>query len=263
MHYGIEGRSALVVGGSKGIGLACARAFAGEGGRVMIASRDEDNLGRARQTLAAESLDVAAVRAGFSRPEDARAAAAAAEKTLGPIDVLINCAGAANRYQVDAYDAAAWHQGLDAKYLPQVHAMDAVRSGMMARRRGVIVNVIGMGCKSAQQVFLSGGAANAALMLVTVGWANALGRHGIRVNAVNPGSTLTDRVQRGMQADAKAQGITEAEALERAGDPRRAAAGERVEHEPARRRDQAHEPAHERDRLDGRVRVSHLARLRA
>jgi NAD(P)-dependent dehydrogenase (short-subunit alcohol dehydrogenase family) len=73
-----------------------------------------------------------------------------------------------------------------------------------------------MGGKSAQQVFLSGGAANAALMLVTVGWANALGRYGIRVNAINAGSTLTDRVQRGMQADAKAHGITEAEALERA-----------------------------------------------
>jgi NAD(P)-dependent dehydrogenase (short-subunit alcohol dehydrogenase family) len=87
---------------------------------------------------------------------------------------------------------------------------------MLQRKRGAIVNVVGMGGKSAQQVFLSGGAANAALMLVTVGWANALGRYGIRVNAINAGSTLTDRVQRGMQADAQAQGITEAEALERA-----------------------------------------------
>jgi NAD(P)-dependent dehydrogenase (short-subunit alcohol dehydrogenase family) len=72
-----------------------------------------------------------------------------------------------------------------------------------------------MGGRSALQVFLSGGAANSALMLTTVGWANALGRYGIRVNGINPGSTLTDRVQRGLQADAKAQGITEAEALER------------------------------------------------
>jgi NAD(P)-dependent dehydrogenase (short-subunit alcohol dehydrogenase family) len=87
---------------------------------------------------------------------------------------------------------------------------------MVERKSGVIVNVIGMGGKAAQPVFLSGGAANAALMLVTVGWANALGRYGIRVNGINAGSTLTDRVQRGMQADAKAHGITEDEALARA-----------------------------------------------
>jgi len=128
----------------------------------------------------------------------------------------VNCAGAANRYQIDAYNAAAWQQGLEAKYFPQIHAMDAVRPGMMERKRGVIVNVIGMGGKSAQPVFLSGGAANAALMLVTVGWANALGRYGIRVNGINAGTTLTDRVHRGMQADAKANGITEEEAIARA-----------------------------------------------
>jgi NAD(P)-dependent dehydrogenase (short-subunit alcohol dehydrogenase family) len=205
----------FITGGSKGIGLACARGFASEGARVAIASRSQENLERARQMLAGEGLEIVTIRADFSKPEDADSAVAATERLLGPIDVLINCAGAANRFQIDAYNSEAWKQGLNSKYLPQVHAMDAVRSGMLQRKRGTIVNVIGMGGKSAQQVFLSGGAANAALMLATVGWASALGRHGIRVNGINPGSTLTDRVQRGIQADAQAQGITEAEALER------------------------------------------------
>src|ERR1051326_6964979 len=198
MKLGLEGKVVLITGGSKGIGLACARAFAGEGARVGTASRAQQNLDRAREALGKEGLEVTALRGHFSKPEDAQAAAQAVEKLLGPIDVLINCAGAANRYQLDAYSAEAWQQGLHAKFLPQVHAMDAVRPGMIQRKRGAIVNVIGMGGKSAQQVFLSGGAANAALMLVTVGWANALGRYGIRVNAINAGSTLTDRVQRGI-----------------------------------------------------------------
>lgn len=215
MKLGLEGKVVLITGGSKGIGLACARAFASEEARVAIASRGQENLDRARQSLAKDGFEVVTARADFSKPEEAQSAAASAERLLGPIDVLINCAGAANRYQVDAYNADAWQQGLNSKYFPQVHAMDAVRPGMIQRKRGTIVNIIGMGGKSAQQVFLSGGAANAALMLVTVGWANALGRHGIRVNGINPGSTLTDRVQRGLQADAQAQGITEAEALER------------------------------------------------
>jgi NAD(P)-dependent dehydrogenase (short-subunit alcohol dehydrogenase family) len=215
MKLGLEGKVVLITGGSKGIGLACARGFASEGARVAIASRGQDNLDRARQMLAGDGFEVAAAPADFSKPEDALSAVASAEKVLGPIDVLINCAGAANRYQIDAYNADAWQQGLQSKYFPQIHAMDAVRPGMIQRKRGAIVNIIGMGGKAAQQVFLSGGAANAALMLVTVGWANALGRHGIRVNGINPGSTLTDRVKRGIQADAQAQGITENEALER------------------------------------------------
>jgi NAD(P)-dependent dehydrogenase (short-subunit alcohol dehydrogenase family) len=215
MKLGLDGKVVFVTGGSKGIGLACARAFASEGARVAIASRTKENLDRARQVLGAESLEVVTHTADFSKAEDAHSAVAATESLLGPIDILINCAGAANRFQINAYNAEAWQQGMNSKFFPQINAMDAIRPGMMQRKRGVIVNVIGMGGKSAQQVFLSGGAANAALMLTTVGWANALGRYGIRVNGINAGSTLTDRVQRGLQADAQAQGITEAEALER------------------------------------------------
>jgi len=215
MKLGLEGKVVLITGGSKGIGLACAREFAREGARVAIASRGQENLDRARQTLAGDAIEVLTAKADFSRPDEAQSAVAATESQFGPIDVLVNCAGAANRYQVDAYTTESWHQGLNSKYFPQVHAMDAVRPGMIQRQRGVIVNILGMGGKSAQQVFLSGGAANAALMLVTVGWANALGRYGIRVNGINPGSTLTERVQRGIQADAQAHGITEAEALQR------------------------------------------------
>src|SRR5436190_22285323 len=215
MKLGLEGKVVLITGGSKGIGLACARAFASEGARVAIASRGKENLDRARQMLGTESLEVVTHAADFSKAEEAHAAVAATERLLGPIDILINCAGAANRYQINAYNAEAWQQGMNSKFFPQINAMDAIRPSMMQRKRGVIVNVIGMGGKSAQQVFLSGGAANAALMLTTVGWANALGNFGIRVNGINPGSTLTDRVQRGIQADAQAQGITEAEALER------------------------------------------------
>jgi NAD(P)-dependent dehydrogenase (short-subunit alcohol dehydrogenase family) len=216
MNLGLAGKVVFITGGSKGIGLASARAFAVEGARVAIASRSDENLDRARLALEKEGLAITALRADLSKPNEAQSAATSAESLLGPIDILVNCAGAANRYQIDAYTAEAWQQGMNSKYFPQIHAMDAVRPGMMQRKRGTIVNVVGMGGKSAQPVFLSGGAANAALMLVTVGWANALGRYGIRVNAINAGTTLTDRVQRGMQADAQAQGISETEAFARA-----------------------------------------------
>jgi NAD(P)-dependent dehydrogenase (short-subunit alcohol dehydrogenase family) len=215
MKLGLEGKVVLVTGGSKGLGLACAQAFASEGARVSIASRSEENLEQARQTLARDGLETIAVRADFSVVNDAEAAVAQTEKRLGPIDVLINSAGAARRHPWEKLKAEAWQQGMNSKYFPYIHAMDAVRSGMVERKRGSIVNIIGLGGKAASTMHLAGGAANAALMLVTVGWASALGKYGIRVNAVNPGNTLTERLQEALRLDAQMQGISEAEALKR------------------------------------------------
>ncbi len=215
MDLGLSGQVVLVTGGSKGIGLACARAFAREGARVAIASRSQANLEAATAALSGDAPGVGAYRADLASPADAHALVQAVETSLGPIDVLVNCAGAARRHMVDDLDAAAWHQGMDAKYFPYVNAIDAVRPGMIARRAGAIVNIVGMGGRIGQPHHLAGGAANAALMLVTVGLAHALGRHGIRVNAINPALTFTDRVAQAMRLEADAQGITEAEALER------------------------------------------------
>jgi NAD(P)-dependent dehydrogenase (short-subunit alcohol dehydrogenase family) len=215
MKLGLDGKVVFITGGSKGIGFACARAFAAEGARVSIASRSAENLESARELLAHDGFEVVTARADFTNPCEAQAAAAQTEKLLGPIDVLVNSAGAAKRRPWEKLDAEAWQQGMDSKYFTYVHAIDAVRSGMIARKRGAIVNVIGLGGKAATTVHLSGGAANAALMLVTVGWANALGKYGIRINAVNPANTLTERLQEALRLDAQKQGITEAEALKR------------------------------------------------
>ena len=215
MKLGLEGKVVLITGGSKGIGMACARAFASEGARVSIGSRSETNLEEARQSLAKEGVEVVTVRADFSLPKDAEAAVKQTEKLLGPTDVLVNSAGAARRFFWEKLDAEAWQHGMDAKYFPSVYAMDAVRPGMIERKRGSIVNIIGMGGKAAATMHLPGGAANAALMLVTAGWATALGKYGIRVNGINPGMTITERLHEALRLDAQKLGITEQEALKR------------------------------------------------
>ncbi|MGH8662930.1 MAG: SDR family NAD(P)-dependent oxidoreductase, partial [Burkholderiales bacterium] len=215
MDLGLKGKVVLITGGSKGIGLACARAFAAEGAKVAIASRSQENLDRAREELKKEGVEVFAVAADLTQAEPAIAMAAATEKALGPIDVLVNSAGAAKRHSMDQYDSHAWHHGMESKFFPYVHAMDAVRGSMVERKKGVVVNIVGTGGKRAQPTHLAGGAANAALMLVTVGMANALGRHGIRVNAINPASTYTGRVKQALVLEAKDKKISEEEALKR------------------------------------------------
>ena len=215
MDLGLKGKVVLITGGSKGIGLACARAFAAEGARVAIASRSQENLDRAREDLKKEGVEVFVVAADLTQADAATVMVAATQKALGPIDVLVNSAGAAKRHALDEYDSHAWHHGMESKFFPYVHAIDAVRAGMIERKRGAIVNIVGTGGKRAQPTHLAGGAANAALMLVTVGWANALGKFGIRVNAINPAATYTGRVKQALVLEAREKNISEAEALKR------------------------------------------------
>jgi NAD(P)-dependent dehydrogenase (short-subunit alcohol dehydrogenase family) len=206
MDLGLKGTVVLVTGGSKGIGLACARGFAAEGARVAIASRDTGNLEKARAALSAEGIEVLALAADLGRTDDAARLVHGVEDALGPIGVLVNSAGAARRTPPAELTAAHWHAAMDAKYFTYLHAIDAVLPGMAQRGAGAIVNVIGMGGKLASPIHLPGGAANAALMLASAGLANAFAGKGVRVNAVNPGMTSTERMQEGLEAEARQTG---------------------------------------------------------
>jgi len=216
MDLGLQNRVVLITGGSKGIGLACAKAFLAEGAKVAIASRSKVNLVAAERQLKTGSQELLKVATDLLDPANARRMVAEVEQGLGPIDILVNSAGAAKRTPPEELTPEAWRAAMDAKFFTYVYAIDAVIKGMASRKRGVIVNVVGSGGKVASPTHIPGGAANAALMLVTAGLASAYGRHGIRVNAVNPGATLTDRLKQGLEAEAKLAGVTPEEALKRA-----------------------------------------------
>jgi NAD(P)-dependent dehydrogenase (short-subunit alcohol dehydrogenase family) len=212
MDLGLKQKNVLITGGSKGIGLACAKAFLAEGARVAITSRSQDNLNSARGQLG----DVYTVAADLINAEAANAMVERVEKEFGPIDVLVNSAGAAKRTNHDELTPAAWHAGMDAKYFAYIHVIDPTVKKMAARGRGAIINIIGNGGKLPATTHLAGGAANAALMLATAGLANAYATKGVRVVGLNPGLTKTTRVAEGMQAEAKRQGISVEEAINRA-----------------------------------------------
>ena len=212
MDLNLAGRTVLVTGGSKGIGFACAAAFAAEGARVAISSRSLDTLAAASKALREKGHEVVTLAADLVDPKSAPELVAQVERRLGPVEILVNCAGAAKRYAPADLDMQAWHSAMDSKYFTYVHAMQAVLPGMVGRKRGAIVNIVGQGGKVANPSHLPGGSANAALMLVSVGLASAYGRQGIRVNAINPGVTLSERAKAGHAAEAKTLGITEEQA---------------------------------------------------
>jgi NAD(P)-dependent dehydrogenase (short-subunit alcohol dehydrogenase family) len=205
-------KTVLITGGSKGIGLACAHAFLAEGARVSICSRTQANIDEALRTLPG----AIGFAANLSNAEEAAAMLDAAEEKLGPIDILINSAGAARRSPPAELTPEFYRTAMDAKFFSTINVVDPLVKRMAARGSGVIINIIGAGGKIASPVHLAGGAANAALMLVTAGLANAYAAQGIRVIGISPGLTETGRVAEGMQSDARLAGITPEEARARA-----------------------------------------------
>ena len=208
MDLALKDKKVLITGGSKGIGLACAKAFIAEGARVALVSRSEDNLKKAKAslrdayTIAADLVDAAAAAAMVER----------LEKEFGPIDILVNSAGAAKRTDADDLTPAAWRAGMDAKYFSYINVIDPLIKRMGKRGKGVVINVIGAGGKVASPTHLAGGAANAALMLATAGLAYAYASKNVRVIGLNPGVTRTERVAEGLKAEAKRANVSEEQA---------------------------------------------------
>ncbi len=211
MQLDLNGKTALITGGSKGIGLACAQSLLAEGARVVICSRAKANVDAAL----AELPGAVGFTADLISETEALALIDKIEAEVGALDILVNCAGAARRTPPQDLSPAHWRAAMDAKYFSYINVIDPVVKRMAARRTGVIVNVIGGGGKVASPIHLPGGAANAALMLATVGLANAYAASGLRIVGVNPGSTETERVTEGLRAEASLHGLSEQQALEK------------------------------------------------
>lgn len=216
MDLQLAGKHVLITGGSRGIGLACAREFAAEGCKLSLIGRSREPMDQALAELKAAGAQVSGHCADLTDPEAAARAVAAAEADLGPLDVLVNSAGAARRTPYDELSPQAWHAAMQAKFFTYVHVMDPVLRSMGARGAGVVINVIGMGGKVATTTHLAGGAANAALMLATAGLANAWGPRGVRINGVNPSLTLTNRLAEGFAVDARVRQVSPEEVQQQA-----------------------------------------------
>lgn len=213
MNLELDGAVTLVAGASKGIGLACARAFAAAGARVVGVARTGRALEEAAAEMRRDELAMATEVADVGDEAAVLALVERVEREHGPISVLVCSAGAARRFPPEELGGDAFRQGMDAKYFTTMYLLDAVVRRMAERGRGSVVNIVGQGGRRAAPHHIAGGAANAALMLATVGYANAYAARGVRVNAVNPGLTRTTRLEEGFEAQARSGGGSRDELL--------------------------------------------------
>ena len=196
MDLGLKGKAVLVTGGSKGIGFACARAFAAEGCRVHIASRDKETLEGAAKAIGGNiKIHPADLRDGRALRSLAAACA--------DVDILVNNAGDIPGGTIEVIDEARWRHAWELKVFGYVNLTRELFARMKARRSGVIVNVIGMAAEHPSFEYVCGSMANAGLGAFTKAMGKGSPAFGVRVLGVHPPATRTDRIIPLMKAAAK------------------------------------------------------------
>lgn len=210
MDLQLTGKTAVVTGGSAGIGLACARALCAEGVRVLIVARHRARLARAEASLAAVAPpgEVASVSADLGRAAGVGQVVETARERWGRIDILVNSAGAARAGSflagADRDFQAAWNL----KVLGTIRMVRAVCPLMIAQGGGRIVTIVGAAGRTPTATFLAGSTANAALLNFTRGLARDLAVHQVRINAISPGPTATERAVRLARQTAAARNLS-------------------------------------------------------
>jgi 3-oxoacyl-[acyl-carrier protein] reductase len=215
MDLGLEGANALVTGASKGIGFASAKLLAQEGCTVAINGRDAERLGQAAESVSSDSgRSVLPVAGDMSVPDDAERVARQAIEQLGALDILITCAGSSPGGLIEELSEEHWAVSLGLKFLGYVRSCKAVLPHMRERGQGSIVLVVGNDGLKPSYWEVTAGAANAADINFASSVAEQYGRHGVRINTVNPGPVNTDRWDGLEKAFARDKGVDQARAHE-------------------------------------------------
>ena len=214
MDLGLDGKIALVTGGSRGIGRACAERLTQEGCDVLIVARTARDLER----TAAEIHDACGRRVeicatDLRSAQGCQAAVGALQHAFGRLDILVNNAGATQSGDFFKLDDGAWEDGFALKFYSYVRLSRALWP-LLKDAQGSVVNIIGGASKSPSANFMIGGAVNAAITNFTKALAELGLRDGVAVKAVHPGMTVTGRLETLLNQRAEAEGMSR-EAYER------------------------------------------------
>lgn len=191
MDLELAGKSALITGGSKGIGLAVGEAFAAQGCNIILVSRNAETLAKARrQVLAKANVGVEVHALDLS----GRGSQAALANEFPDIDILVNNAGAIPHGNILDIDEARWRDAWELKVFGYINLCREYFRRMVARKSGVIVNIIGLAGERPMFDYIAGTTGNAALMAFTRALGSKSVDSNVRVMAINPPATATDRM---------------------------------------------------------------------
>ena len=224
MDLGLKGRSCVVTGASRGIGLATARMLCAEGASVLLAARSEEALSRAAEECAAGGGSAAALVCDVTEGDAGDRILAEAESRFGSLDVLVNSAGTARWRDLDDVPDEDWYRAWELNVMAPLRLMRSAIPAMRERGWGRIVNVASTAGKRPSAAMAEYSVAKAAELSLSRLFADRYAADGVLVNAVCPGPTKSElwMAPGGLLDQSKELGghDTRPEALEAAGSKR-------------------------------------------
>lgn len=198
----LEGRCALITGGSKGLGRAMAVRMAQAGGAVAIAARDKATLDEAKAAIdAAGGPSCFAYASDVTDPEACKALYAAAVKDMGKVDILVNNAGSSKRGKFEELTDEVWRDDLELKLFAQIRLSRLAFPDMKARRWGRIINVLNTQAKAPQAESAPTSVTRAAGLALSKAMAGEGAPHNVLVNALCTGLIESDQHVRRWRAE--------------------------------------------------------------
>ncbi len=191
----LQGKIALVTGGSRGIGKGIALALAAAGCDVAVnyVAREKDAQSTADAIRALGRRAIVA-QGDVSKSADVAAIVAAAELELGPVDILVNNAGRAAFESVEQMTEASWNDMIGLNLTSVFLATQAVLPGMRARKWGRIINLVSVAAQAGSMLAVHYSAAKAGVIGATKSYARLLAKEGVTVNAISPALIGTEMV---------------------------------------------------------------------
>lgn len=207
MDLRINGKFALVTGGSSGIGQSCAVELAREGADVCFVGRDPERLAITLGLVEAEGVAGLAVEADLSTEEGCRTAFDACIERFGTVDILVNNAGATQRAMVLEMPVEILQTGIELKLYAALRLSQLVIPVMREKRWGRIVNVSGAAGTSPTPDSMAASITNVGMLNLSRALTDEVAADNILINSVCPGATMTPRAERRYQAVAEREGI--------------------------------------------------------
>lgn len=216
MKIDLSNKVALVSASSKGMGFACAQAFAMNGAHVVICGRTMDSLESARTKLETIHKNILAVQTDVSKLEDIEKLIQKAIDRFGKIDILVNNAGGPKPGSIESLTEENWSSAIALNLMSTIRLSTRVYTHMKKNKWGRIVNITSIAAKSPLDRMALSNTVRAGVL----GFAKTLSREGapfgVNVNTLCPGAVATDRHQSLLELDAKEEGIPVAELKARA-----------------------------------------------
>ena len=212
--FDLKGRTALVTGGSRGLGLQMAHALGEAGARIMLSSRKAEDLEQATAELQAAGIDARWVAADCAKEEDIRRLADETLRRMGDIDILVNNAGATWGAPAEDHPVAAWDKVMNLNVRGYfILSQHVAKHSMIERRRGRIINlasIAGLGGNPPDLSMIAYNTSKGAVVNFTRALACEWGKYNITVNAICPGffpSKMTAGVLKSLGEDKLKVGV--------------------------------------------------------